>query len=380
MTINTINSNNILNKIAINQQTNHLPTKEQALAVFKKLGDKFWMQFMDARFTDAHGPLVFDNGLHDPNSKEPGFYASLVSGFNFAAEHLTEPPSSSFYKELHQHLCAHFKGEENNTLIHAKQAGKYRNDYPGYEVDISKRTNEAKAHYIRVNSYQIMEEIKKFQEETKKWEAMLEQFTLTERDNQSNNSKATSTQSSKPKEEEAQLEKEATKSKAWITQWEAEWRQKVVRLQIYIDIISGELSIQPLCQLRLQGHTITFSYTSKPEELEKIVEDLFNRYNEKIVFINTKAKYFNTDQQIQKLQRERISAIAELFQLLEWLHPFGDGQGRTDVVLLGKLLTEQGLNPSILDDPYFSSHHPLEEWEDYLLAGIERWKTESAKI
>src|SRR5690349_19306007 len=149
MTTNAINTNNYSNQINITRQTKHLPTKEQAKNIFFKLGDNAWKQFMDARFSYL-GRWVFDEGLHDSNSKEPGFYASLVSGYNFAAQHLTEPLSPSFYKDLHRLLCAHFKGKENHTLIQAEQVGKYRNDYPRYGVDISTLTDQAKAHYIRL--------------------------------------------------------------------------------------------------------------------------------------------------------------------------------------------------------------------------------------
>ncbi|QLH37514.1 MAG: Fic family protein [Parachlamydiaceae bacterium] len=58
--------------------------------------------------------------------------------------------------------------------------------------------------------------------------------------------------------------------------------------------------------------------------------------------------------------------MADFYQKLEWIHPFMDGQGRTDLVLLSKLLCDEGFNPPILMQPYISSWEPLETWKDYL--------------
>lgn len=75
-------------------------------------------------------------------------------------------------------------------------------------------------------------------------------------------------------------------------------------------------------------------------------------------------------------EEEKIVCIAKLFQLLEWLHPFPDGQGRTDLILLSKILCDHGLNPPILKNPYFSTCCLLEDWIEYLKNGIDQWKKE----
>ena len=74
-----------------------------------------------------------------------------------------------------------------------------------------------------------------------------------------------------------------------------------------------------------------------------------------------------------ELKKEKLLAIADLFQKLEFLHPFQDGQGRTDVILLSKLLCEYGFNPAILYDPYVSSYVSLEDWYKYLELGMQEW-------
>ena len=69
-----------------------------------------------------------------------------------------------------------------------------------------------------------------------------------------------------------------------------------------------------------------------------------------------------------------MEAIADLFQLLEWLHPFDDGQGRTGLVLQAMLLSQEGSNPAILYDPYTSTWSLFPEWREDLAKGIELWK------
>ena len=49
-----------------------------------------------------------------------------------------------------------------------------------------------------------------------------------------------------------------------------------------------------------------------------------------------------------KLYIKKLKILLKLIQDLEWTHPFPDGQGRTDLVLLSKLLCDQGFHPSIL--------------------------------
>jgi hypothetical protein len=73
---------------------------------------------------------------------------------------------------------------------------------------------------------------------------------------------------------------------------------------------------------------------------------------------------------------DRGKYVATMYAELEWLHPWIGGQGRTDLVLLNYLLRQEGLNPVILEDPYFSTFHPIVDWIAYLERGIEGWKEE----
>ena len=99
------------------------------------------------------------------------------------------------------------------------------------------------------------------------------------------------------------------------------------------------------------------------EQLERIIDTLFERFNAQIAEPHT--------------QEEKIVLIADLFQKLEFLHPFPDGCGRTDLILLAKLLSEHGAHPAILDKPYTSTFCPLLPWVEYLKEGMSKWELEA---
>lgn len=86
------------------------------------------------------------------------------------------------------------------------------------------------------------------------------------------------------------------------------------------------------------------------------------------------------DEDYQSIQRKYESdvrqCIAHLYQDLEWLHPFPDGQGRTDLLLLSKITTDYGLHPPILDEPYASSILPFKEWDKQFIVGLKNWEDE----
>ncbi len=313
-----------------------LPTKQEANEVFWGLGDRFWMQMIDGKF-HQYGPMVFDEGLHG-GQKEPGFFASLKSGCEFAAEHLTENLSVAFYKELHQKLCVHFKGDENNVLMTSTETGRFRDkpaDHTFSDLSFLKILPEKECQDILDKAAIALESIIKSQEH---------------------------------------------REKALNLLWK-ECKKKVLDLNMDIFAFSNKFQIPAFAQISAwpdTGVKIEYRCTS-PEHHEKIVEYLFDDYQQKIGGLNLKLNNTSLESEINRLKREKIKVIADLFQKLEWLHPFEDGQGRTDLVFQAKILAEQGFNPAILQEPYMSTYSPLAEWEEYLFQGTERWKAEKSK-
>ena len=118
---------------------------------------------------------------------------------------------------------------------------------------------------------------------------------------------------------------------------------------------------------------VHYSYSGS-EDHERITQKLFDRYNRKMREVNTLLKDCPNEVESKRLREEKIDLIADLYQLLEWLHPFQDGQGRTDLVLLAKLLSDQGFNPAILEEPYFSSTATPAQWRAHLREGIQRFR------
>ncbi len=133
------------------QETAGIPSKEQAQRTFWGLGDRFWMQMIDGKY-HRYGPMVFDEALHK-RSKEPGFFASLKKGCEFAAEHLTEKLTVPFYRQLHKELCSHFKGDENDTKMTADKAGSFREEFCVAKIGIQMLNEDALEHYLNLKLY-----------------------------------------------------------------------------------------------------------------------------------------------------------------------------------------------------------------------------------
>ena len=68
-------------------------------------------------------------------------------------------------------------------------------------------------------------------------------------------------------------------------------------------------------------------------ELKAKVQSLFDGFWQAVGDIDSKSP------------DERLTAVVKLYHSLENLHPFNDGNGRTDLIVLNTLLCELGLHP-----------------------------------
>ncbi|MEN3813514.1 Fic family protein [Chromobacterium piscinae] len=73
-------------------------------------------------------------------------------------------------------------------------------------------------------------------------------------------------------------------------------------------------------------------------------------------------------------ENEIIDAISTLLRNIEMSHLFEDGNGRTENVLLNKLLLDNGLSPCALDDTNIFSGHSIEEMRDVIKSGQKRFQ------
>jgi hypothetical protein len=359
---NSINKVNFSPKI---HKLSEIPSKEVANKAFWGLGDNFWKQIIDG---DCHkfGPLVFDQGLHGRYS-EKGYFDSLKVGCEFASEHLTEKPDISFYKDLHKKLCSHFKGTENSTEMKAEETGQFRK--AGVFTWHSLKHNES--DYTK-KQYEIVELYTQYK-------TAVETQEYFSRDKPEEFEKFMQTMDKRP--EVIKLKNEYPAAKKHVESLETQWNEKKAILNQYIESRCEKLSIPILFTLDYHLPKIQLIYKNlTSNEVEQIAQVLFDNYNNSIDGINSKLKNCKTEEDFEKLLDEKIDVIADLYQMLEWLHPFPDGQGRTDLVLLAKLLSEQGLNPAILERPYFSTWAPISEWKDYLSNGIKLWQEERSRM
>ncbi len=360
---------------------------------FDGLGPYFWKQVIDGRF-HRYGKMVFDEGLHDGET-EKGFFESLEKAHAFVQEHLGKPLSTTFYKDLHKIACAHFKGKENNTLMNAEKTGYFRGpDSPKNlcarvtlesilslkEKQINKKLSTAMEDLFAENFKGIRPSLRiqalvDLASPRKDRHSCIDILDLIVKENFSRNYPVN-------------LEKYNKFINELKYEFTDKYKNRLIdnfkKINNYIiKLFSGksDSKYSDVTALMLLDYCPTAFYNCRCiEKHEKIVKDLFEKYCQSIKEINRKIGEATLSEEIEELKKKKISVIARLFQALEWLHPFEDGQGRTDLLLLAKLLTEEGWNPPILEDPYISTWSLPEEWEKVLLDGIRRWQSEREKI
>ena len=72
-------------------------------------------------------------------------------------------------------------------------------------------------------------------------------------------------------------------------------------------------------------------------------------------------------------QDDRLRAITNFYRDCEWLHPFMDGTGRVDLLLLGKHLVENGFSPCLTTRPFLSSVAAADVWLTEVRMGMKAW-------
>ena len=70
----------------------------------------------------------------------------------------------------------------------------------------------------------------------------------------------------------------------------------------------------------------------------------------------------------------RLLEIARLHRWFEYLHPFRDGNTRLSIMVLNKVLVEQGFVPVVLAQRNDAPFNGDEAWRRYIVEGMERWR------
>lgn len=339
--------------------------KKQREAVYWGLGDNWWKQIID-RDCHKYGPEVFDKGLHK-REVEPGFLQGIRKASEIAAKFLGRETSVAVYKEIHWVACVHFV---NSSLgrIQVDDLGRFWKwttlhsyfDLLHHDWDLGYGLTLVRPHRYANEYAQVG-----FKNEERRFPGITEASTNKEL---------------------------IEKMKPWVKLRLEEWEKQVSVLTSEIDALAKELGFEdPLVLIEWEDNEkdciiLRYPRLSK-EKSEKAVIYLFDRFNQKARDIQNELKSNLENANPEELPAIRTQyetdirqTIAKLYQHLEWVHPFVDGQGRTDLILLAKLLTDYGLHPALLMRPYDSSILPFAKWDEQLAFGLKIWNLEKTKI
>lgn len=318
--------------------------------VFIGLGENWWMQNIDGG-RHREGPWAFDD------DEEPGYLNGIGKGCGFTYSHLEEPLSVKLYKGIHQSCLCQSVIEK----ISAKNVGKFvpagRSTTPAswlFGVDL--RTEEA--------IHRDDEEFKNYQKIYGARKCALDPHRIHE------------VRHLFPGSNDDEIRSKIANAKIWLEkrQEKLEARRELINNQIEQRSLALGLR-KPLCELRFYEYENGFpkrlmiqygfyDEVSKDESLDvqRLVEKIFIEYEQNVTNAKT--------------PEEKLAHIADLYQVLNWLHPFTDGQGRATLLLLAKELCRHGFNPPILNSPHLANYALLSEWISYLKEGIIEWQKE----
>lgn len=327
----------------------------KAKANFWGLGDFWWKAIIDPSYHHL-GRYVFDENLHRV-VQEKGYYESAKNAYQFVGKGLMAPLTVEFYKKIHKIACAHFDGFRTNTNLFANQVGTFSRPR---SIDSNFLLKDLFASLPKTDQAKIFDELLNHQIS----------YSLENSEPSYLNEWCTKEEIEIMHQENIERKKLAEQ---WLGNFKNELHDKIQKINSEIEQINRSLGggAIPFAVLKLENEDAIYLPGQIPhlhikyscEYPEDLVKAAIDRFNEEIGVDSKKAK---------------LLAIAKLFQTLEWLHCYCDGQGRTDLILLTKNLCRYGFTPAIIDPLFASSTLPLEEWVICLKNGMERWRASVA--
>jgi hypothetical protein len=364
--------------------------------IFFGLGNDAWKDIIDGKY-HALGPLVFDKPRAG-HSGERGFYRGVMSACEKASKLIFNPsivPHITLYKIIHRNACQHFTGkdQEDNTLIPGSSAGQFRM--------LPEKGCSGNYQDLFIGDPSTFSSVATGSERWLALRTLTRSFTGTPTSEViamcASNGIVWDYDSLTP-EEKASIRKECLEYTdvfdeqsinritrrelfkiAQMQEREAEKRWKIeigptVQAKIKelnaeikkrsaaLDITDTNKNPVNLAYIFECDGKVIIRYTCRPKLYHEVVNALFTQFQQAISVSISKA--------------ERRRCIADLYQMLEWVHPFPDGQGRTDLIMLKALLVTYGLTPAILDEPYMASFCSLNTWDAYLASSMKKWIVE----
>ncbi len=387
-----------------------LPTLEEAQATFWSLGDNWWRQIIDGKH-QKYGSMVFDKGLHGGHI-EPGYLKGVENACHYFVDNMDKGFSIELYKWTHHVACAHFSQNEGNGIV----CGRYEIDLfrTAYEKASSAQVGAAdfealgeKLNLIRDVKYKLDSAIEAFErtdeEELKRAEFYKKHFGMdavikdAETKRKELDEAIDKCKNLFPEQfGEVCVENDPGKISKILRTKEIETidslkkigKEHVQGLNEHFKQVAKRLGLQaPFIECFFQSdRTVSIEYEKSDSSLnfEEITKKLISEFNlnlenlQKIAYekIQTGA---STKDVKREYQESVIPLIAQLYAELEWAHPWIDGQGRTDLIMLNGLLCLEGLNPCILWEPYFSTSNGILDWINYLKIGINSFESLKAR-
>ncbi|MDF2577748.1 MAG: hypothetical protein K0S74_1232 [Chlamydiales bacterium] len=366
-----------------------IPSAEEAKYQFYALGENWWKQIIDGNCHNF-GKMVFDEGLHG-RGKEPGYWRGIEDACNVLNQNFNQPLSLELYAKVHSAACQHFDGKNNNTICRYSQVEQFRIESGRCVLKLYSQDFKS-LNKLRIEATKNMNKL---------WE-LLQRSTVEDPNNRS--------------EQKCEDDHQITQIRDWFLEQFGNGyvdrnneqicdilgdKVEGIREQLHnlcteqsnklnnvFEIVKSRLNLDKAFAYSIarESNDLSINYTGANDKQEVTTQLIFE-FNAHLGAlqkdINSKIQKLLSDdldvskeitQLKEQYQEKVISLIARLYAELEWLHPWIDGQGRTDLIILNWLLAREGVHPCILEEPYFSTVSTLEDWIDYLKEGLIRYK------
>lgn len=303
-----------------------------------------WKYIVDVKYHHL-GPNVFDEGLHGV-APEPGFLNSALEAFNYIKD---KPLTIETYRMVNKIAGSHFNEKMPHFIIDSKQAGSFRD---GVEVNARFFPTEIFDRFITIEPF--VSPFLDFDGYNVHFDGILI-YQLNQIDiNHNHNIKIFVNLITTLYNLLATGKIDYINGKYYYNRrpleivYSCEYIFEVFQFMIinkenYITAIIDERvnllnDVTNLCSFHNENNMIVIKYNILDPEI--YLEEIINHFNK-----------------TEKIDKKEIF----LYQRLEWLHPFYDGQGRTDIIILQKLLKDHGYPMVEMYDPYLSTYLTVDE-------------------
>jgi len=117
-----------------------------------------------------------------------------------------------------------------------------------------------------------------------------------------------------------------------------------------------------------QGYSLRWHYTSLGVEgVREHTAELFKQFWSEMHAVNPEVA-------VSEKRTQRYKAVVKLYHSLENFHPFTDGNGRVNVLLLDMLLCYIGLHPISFYNSFESAFATSEEMYEKVAEGLFKWE------